>query len=218
MPYLGKDYVVSDTQIANALLNIYRQTRNIIMDGCSRGNFLSFKNQTILVDADHAIDRNSPISAAFLREDFADLYPPYWAERYHAGFSRTVTHARLLHYLESHLSPEQIDNAYITPELFVQLELFYNEHRPIDVLTLNTLLKLLEECAIYGLNKPRLSPAFVLAVRDDPEHFEALFERFIVQSYAQKTTATVNLFSNIAEIDWLALCVNSPLKKNSCTV
>ena len=110
---------IPDVILARAVLKIYLETRCIIADACSGGNFLhdNASNQPICVDLDHAIHRDSPVSQEIsYYESLLDYhsYVEYWddCEQYH-GYKQTVMVIRALFYLEKHLSSDLVKDEYL---------------------------------------------------------------------------------------------------------
>ncbi len=188
LPYIEPTRRLHDTCIANNLLDIYRRSRNIVMDACSPGNFIAAGDEVFLVDADQALDRSSPLSLHFFDEEFYDRYPDYWTKCYNLGFVKTVTYSKLLVYIESYLAKEDINNEFITPYFLQYLDKFYERRLAIDASTLNTLLKLLKVCRTHGISQPKLSVDFVQTLRDSGENFDKLLNNFIVSSTVQPQT------------------------------
>ena len=120
VPYLGKT-PATDDQIAVKIVDIYRQTRNIILDAGGRNNFLVHEGKVICVDVDVALRRGSLVSDSFRTE--RDMIEDYLVGCSRAGKPQTVSVIRTLLYLQKHLAPKDIKDEYINLQFIEKLHI-----------------------------------------------------------------------------------------------
>lgn len=110
-PYVGNQQA-TDEQIAKKLIEIYRGSRHIIVDACVQNNFLQFQGETICVDFDMAVRRNSFVSSQFYRKSLE--YNKFFEGFEAKGYTLTVACIKNLLYLESCLRYRQIKDDYLS--------------------------------------------------------------------------------------------------------
>ena len=118
VPYLGNT-PASDDQIAAKVVDIYRRTRNIILDACAKNNFLVYKCKVICIDVDVALRRGSTASDSFGTE--GDSIENFFVSGSRAGKARTVSVVRTLLYLQKYLAAGDIKDEYINLEFIEKL-------------------------------------------------------------------------------------------------
>lgn len=133
-PYFGNT-PAPDALIADAVIQIYRRTRNLLIDACGKENFLLYKNEAKCVDVDIALRRGSVVS---------DSYCSRSLDSYLSGYARggrplTVSTIRTLLYLEEHLTPDEIKDEYITPAFIKRLHVLRRKGFPLTAATMEKL-------------------------------------------------------------------------------
>lgn len=143
-PYVGKT-PASDQQIADKLIEIYRNTRQVIADACGKNNFLIYDNEVICVDVDLSVRRGSFASDDYMNDDVThrDLmrYLTVWSNR---GKPKSVAVIQSLLYLQKNIPEQDIKNEYITPLLIEKLHLFWVNNAPLSVDILEFLVETMD--------------------------------------------------------------------------
>lgn len=124
-PYMGNT-PASDLLIARELIEIYKRTRRVIMDGCGNGNMLLVDDEAFCIDVDQAFGRDSPVSKDGFKDIGYKAFDEYW-RRYSRGYGskpKSINVIRTLHYLEQYLKPFDIQNKYLTETSIKRLNLF----------------------------------------------------------------------------------------------
>lgn len=163
VPYLG-DVCASDKQIALKVLDIYRNTRNIIADACGPGNFLRYEEETVCVDVDLAckIRRGSIASDDFFRCVIkSDKMSKYWSYFKKDTFKpNTVDMIETLFFLEDCLEIERICNEFLTPEVILCCTEYRKKNMRVSPHIIN---KICNELNIsFQLKSPLFSPQLSL--------------------------------------------------------
>ena len=122
-PYLGS-VAASDEQTVVAMMEIYLRTRNVIIDGCGKGNFLFYDRSAICIDMDYARRRGSVVSDDPYLWDWPSISK--YLETYMNYKPLTTSLIRTLIWLEDSLPPEHIKDSYITPLFFKRLRVVRN--------------------------------------------------------------------------------------------
>lgn len=137
VPYMGNK-PASDEQIALKVIDIYRQTRNIIVDAAGKNNFLEYQGEVVCIDVDQALKKGSFISNMYDTESpqFAD----YLVTIAQCGFPKTMTVIQTLLYLQWKLPESLITNQMITPRMIAKLAVFIRAKRGITEQDLHLLL------------------------------------------------------------------------------
>lgn len=139
VPYLGNT-AAPDAQMAVKVIEIYRRTRNILVDACAKNNFLIHQDKVVCIDMDCSLRRGSFASDEFMRLD-GKLIPPF-LEAHNSTKLETARVIRTLLYLEKKCPESQIKAEHITPEVIAKLRSFRLQEKPINAFTLDTLLDL----------------------------------------------------------------------------
>jgi len=148
-PYLGNE-MASDDEIANKLIEIYRDTRIIVADACVNNNFLKYNGDIVCIDVDYAFKRGSFCSIPYLvdedieYEDLMDLLG-----KLKLSMPKTTSVINTLLYLDKHCPPYLIQNKHITPKVIKIIRLLRLEKQPIDMITLDRILKMTEMNTFY---------------------------------------------------------------------
>lgn len=130
-PYLGNT-PAPDLNIASKLLDIYRRTRNIVIDACASNNFLVNGDEVVCVDVDLSLKHGSVASELYYsRNQRAHTNDDWYHEYTNRGMVRTVATIQALSYLEGQLSPEQIKDEYLTPAIIAKIYILRNERIPL---------------------------------------------------------------------------------------
>lgn len=132
-PYLGNT-IAPDKEISEAMIDIYRRTRNLIVDGGVTGNFLLYKGKAICVDVDYAQSR---LSISISEPDYLDY--PYFNDHLILNYpTRPLTLDTLLSlkFLDGLKDSKKILAGYITPAFIDRITIL----RKIHLLTQDTLL------------------------------------------------------------------------------
>ena len=118
MPYLG-DARPSDEEIAKATIEIYRRTRNIIIDASVKGNFIKKNNKIYCVDLDFAFRRGSFASDDYMSCPLgqAKIYDFLYKSVRASESRNTALVIVALLYLEQCLKPDEILDSYIDARL-----------------------------------------------------------------------------------------------------
>lgn len=157
LPYFGKRYA-KPYDIANEVINIYKNTRIILLDAEVKGNFLVHDNRLQCVDVDMAYRCDSPISQLNKKE---------WMDTITDAFNvdeEPTSSVLALSYLEEQLPAGAIEDKFIFPELIAKLYLFREDEKPITVSTLNTLLAVLELSRCYPSLDEEINPDLIIAL------------------------------------------------------
>lgn len=129
-PYLG-NVPANDEQIALKVVDIYRNTRNIVADACGLMNFLFYEGNAVCIDVDLAckMKRQSFASDDMFENCFGiGEMGQYW-KKCGVFKPKTVEIIKTLFFLEDCLNVTQIDNAFLTPEIIG----IFNEYRKLNV-------------------------------------------------------------------------------------
>lgn len=170
-PYLGSTQA-SDGQIAQALIDIYRDKRRIVLDGCGSGNFLRFNGKTYLVDVGFALRlqgeseakgrrrrRSSIASANFQRDNNLEyMFGTYIAQTrlgrgysywddysLHVGRPLSVEITRNLFFLTKRLSADDILDKHIRYTVIRSLTLIRSSRPELISSSLLDLMAALDE-------------------------------------------------------------------------
>ncbi|MCX7116707.1 MAG: hypothetical protein NTW94_02125 [Legionellales bacterium] len=98
-PYLGNT-PANDKEIADKLLDIYQREQIIVLDACTKNNFLRHEGETVCVDVDLALHCDSPDSEAFWNDGMSEAMEAYWNES-SVDYPLTVNIVRSLSYFDS---------------------------------------------------------------------------------------------------------------------
>lgn len=88
VPYLGNT-PASDLQISKKLVDIYKNTDNIIFDAPENNNFLLYDNEVVCIDTDLALNKNSLLSKNFYN-NYEGSISSYLEEHYNKGYPHTA--------------------------------------------------------------------------------------------------------------------------------
>lgn len=145
-PYFG-DTAAKDIEIAKKQLDLYREHRRIVVDGCGKKNFLSFNGEIIIVDVDQALHSDSPTSERILNEIVElgkknSVCEKYWDDfSEHHNMPRSVQMIKTLLYLESQLPAIKILDKYIKADVIEKLHDYQIFNKIITTRVLESLLK-----------------------------------------------------------------------------
>jgi ankyrin repeat protein len=122
-PYLG-DTAPTDEQIAVKLLDIYKRTGEIIVDGCGLDNFRVYKGEVFCIDVDLSLRRNSDATLDYLSNkqdvhhlnDFLNISSKSLPE------SGTVIQSLL--YLEKNIAEDELNKSALTLRLLAIVNRF----------------------------------------------------------------------------------------------
>jgi ankyrin repeat protein len=141
IPFLG-DETPQSTLVVQELVDIYRRTRIIIADAWIKGNFRLHQGKAICVDIDLALRRGDSISDDYMRHVILGARFDAWCRRAYDNKDVIMSTVCALIYLEQHLSADEIQDAYITPEILAKIHVFAVEKRPMSVFTMEALVGL----------------------------------------------------------------------------
>lgn len=175
-PYLGST-PASDRQIAEAILEIFRGSRRIVLDGCGKGNFLRFNDETYCIDPGYALRvrgeseskgerrrRASIVSNDFLHgHSISKLFAQgkvdkktkekkvaYWKE-YERKKPLSVTIIRNLYFLTKQVAADDIEDYHINYDIIKALTSFRQRNQLIN----KPLLNLMSAFSKHGLAIPK---------------------------------------------------------------
>ncbi len=167
IPYVqGKP--ANDEQIANKLLDIYRQTRNIIIDAMSPGNFLynGDTGETTCVDFDMAYDRNSDLSRELVLENPIKFYEEYFIQ-HQDKFPHTYCIISNLLYLEKYIKLDELRDAFLSENFLIKIDAYRITNLPLRVDMLNDILSTMESLVmIIEDEDPTYSTLFISTPRN----------------------------------------------------
>lgn len=125
MPYVGR-HIPPDRLREEYVLDIYRQTRNIIIDACIPGNLIMYEDEIVCVDFDCATSRDSETSIRFLKHLKTENEPHLFLNRNIQRDCNPLTAEMCLNllYLENHLPAEQIHNQFLTKPIMQVIQHF----------------------------------------------------------------------------------------------
>lgn len=159
-PYLGQTQA-SDEQIARKLIEIYRDTRNIVADAPAKKNFIVYEGEVICIDVDHAFRRGSEATDRFDAKNNTKYET--FLEHYSEKYPKTIDVIETLFYLENNIADADIDDKFITVEIIEKLNQYRKKLRVINVETLEQLLEkdsvTLAEPSSHGFPSSYLAPA-----------------------------------------------------------
>lgn len=150
-PYF-EDASVELRDISNAVIDIYKKSRVIIVDAEVEGNFLKDGDRTVCVDVDHAYRCNSPISKENL-PDWLDITD------YYSDEPTCVVEALL--YLEEQVKSNAIDDKFLFLEFILKLHEFYEEDCAITSKTLDILFQVMEFSSDDLIDDGDITPALI---------------------------------------------------------
>ena len=131
-PYIG-DVEASDQQVANKVIDIYLRTRIILVDACSKCNFLMHLGEVVCIDVDLSLRRGSVASDEFtisvLPIESLEFFK-YWLER---GKYITVSIIKTLLYLEEYLDEADIKDSYISFKVLGKLNVLRDKNVVLSV-------------------------------------------------------------------------------------
>lgn len=136
-PYLG-NIGATDEQTAIKVIDIYKRTRTLLIDACVKNNFLVYQGHPVCIDMDFSFRRGSIASDDYMRTNAATI-PPFLT-KCNDNKPRTASIIRTLLYLEKMCSERDIREEHITRNVLIKLRSFRVQGKPIDALTLDTLL------------------------------------------------------------------------------
>ena len=119
---------VTELEAAEAIIDIYKKTGRVVLDGYVAGNFRKGfyldkdqkkKEGIFLVDFDMAIIPKAKRKRrrSLASEQFHDLIQPFYQEHWDTYFSVGMESARALLLLEENFGPSEIKSAYLTPKI-----------------------------------------------------------------------------------------------------
>jgi hypothetical protein len=138
-----------DADIANAVIDIYLRTRNIILDACGTKNFLIHNGKAICIDVDAAYNRGSETSVksfTLFNKDYVytrigRMFSAYWKNFTHKP--KTISTIQTLLYLESKFSVVEIEDKFIYNEFLEKIYGLIVINYPINHRTLELVFLLL---------------------------------------------------------------------------
>ena len=138
-PYLGNQ-VALDGEVAEKLIEIYRQHRVILLDAYVSSNFLKYKGDVVVIDIDYAVRRGSKSMGICIdnQANYSVLLDTLEKGRASKPKSTSVVHTLL--YLDKHALGSVVKKEHITPEMIGLLRIFRIFKKPILPNTLNYLL------------------------------------------------------------------------------
>jgi hypothetical protein len=125
MPFAGEERP-SDEMMSEYVMNVYRDTRNILIDACIPGNLIVYENQIICIDFDCALEKGSEISDGFLSDKqlVEQMHSFLRANLLNNINTLTIETCLTLLYLEEYIPIQNIKNELITPQNLVVLDHF----------------------------------------------------------------------------------------------
>ncbi len=135
-PYLG-DVIASDLQIAEKVIEIYRDTGIIVIDATAKKNMLVYNGQVVCIDVDMAYNKrvlrdymNNPKN----KRNFSDfLNKSSIIKPYATSVIKTLI------YLQEQVDEHYIDKKYLTYSFIKLLHQFRYQNKPMNPQTLNNL-------------------------------------------------------------------------------
>ncbi|KTD75566.1 hypothetical protein [Legionella waltersii] len=81
-PYITNTRPSTDAEIANKLIELYNDTRRIVVDAATRGNFLTALDtgEVTLVDMDLALKRSKSVASMDFAKDLSSRFDDYWKD------------------------------------------------------------------------------------------------------------------------------------------
>lgn len=122
-PFIENDVPASDDEIASKLIEIYCETKRIIVDAATDGNFIINKDtgETVLVDVDLALKRSTSPASINFSKILEEQFESYWEDpalKQHR--SKTIAVTRNLLFLENNLSVETIDQLHKNDQITIK--------------------------------------------------------------------------------------------------
>lgn len=111
-PYLEDSRPANDDEITQKSIEIYCDTRRIILDAATKGNFLTHleTGDVSLVDMDLALKRSTSLASLNFAEILEDQFALYWTNSVlQKSMPKTINITRNLLFLEDNLSMDFID-------------------------------------------------------------------------------------------------------------
>ena len=144
LPYFGH-IQAQDQKIADKLIDIYRKTRNIVLDAGIQFNFLEYNGEAQCVDVDYAFERGSPVSDEYDIHGVRRAKTIEFLNRMTSiGMVATASILRTLIYIETDLNREEIKDEYITPTIFLKLRILRHSRVKFTPKLMERLLVLLK--------------------------------------------------------------------------
>lgn len=112
-PYLQNTRPSTDEEIAQKLIEIYCDTKRVVLDAATKGNFLTDNDtqKVYLVDMDLALKRRNSLASIHFAQTLEKRFSSYWADpELKKNMPKTLQITRNLLFLEDNLSFEIIDN------------------------------------------------------------------------------------------------------------
>jgi ankyrin repeat protein len=162
-PYLG-NIPASDEQIANKLIDIYRQTRNIIFDAYVDNNFLLYNGEVICIDVDQSLRRGS-IASDDWRSKNSLCFEQHLKRKSSDGYHLRIAVIETLLYLEEKLPEDKIKEEYITASMVAKLHNFRHEKQAITVGIMDTLLDIITFDSQSEIKDKYLTPLLINSLR-----------------------------------------------------
>ncbi len=113
----------NDTEARACLLNIYRETRRTIFDGCGRGNLIKSQGKVVCVDVDVAIKTStphSPRSAAYVKR-LPLFFEAKWWHDHKQKLPKTCELIETLYFLDQNVPAKTVSQRHITDEVMGSL-------------------------------------------------------------------------------------------------
>lgn len=139
-PYIQSSRQATDDEIALKLIEIYLDTRRIILDAATSGNFLTVLDtgKVILVDVDLALRRRNSQASLNFSQTLDVRFASYWDDAsLKKSMSQTINVTQNLLFLENNLEPDVIDQLdtenLITLQNIIVLTWLRENNRPLDV-------------------------------------------------------------------------------------
>ncbi|KTD22100.1 Uncharacterised protein [Legionella lansingensis] len=111
-PYLENSRPATDDEIAQKLVEIFRDTRRITVDAATKGNFITLKDtgEVVLVDMDLALKRRTSLASIDFAKNLNTRFATYWIDpQLHLSMPKTLEVTRNLLYLEDSLDDNEMD-------------------------------------------------------------------------------------------------------------
>jgi hypothetical protein len=183
-PYAGKQLISNRMLIATSILDIYRLTRNIILDGHERGIFfrdnVRHRPRVVLAKIGYVYHRNVFESIVFFNKpNVQAMYARSWDKYSNPQYEDpAVAMIKTLLYLEFQMQPFQFDtsldvltrkhqgldvitNDYLRPDMMEVLHVFRHNQWTLTVPALETIVLILDRCKTNKVDHLTFNLSFI---------------------------------------------------------
>lgn len=178
-PYFG-DQESTDAEIAQKVVDVFRETGEIIVDAYGFENCLTYEEQVFCVDVDLALHRDSEASDGYYNNILIKAYDCY-ASCYQESKPLAIEVIKTLLYIEAQLAFSVIKYDQINRVMVDKLQMFRLEELPISTTMMALLAKIPESTLVCE----HLTPKMLIEVDEQCQRSQDYTLDFILERLKQ---------------------------------